>query len=48
MLLIIGVLIMAIIAAFISRLPLPEAVDPAHLGYVSQRWLAQYRASHPT
>jgi hypothetical protein len=48
MLLIIGVLIMAIVAAILSRLPLPEAVDPAHLGHVSQRWLAEYRATHPT
>ena len=26
----------------------PKAVDSAQMGHVSERWLAEYRASHPS
>jgi hypothetical protein len=48
MLLIIGVLVTAIAAALIYRARVPGGVNASQLGWVSERWLAEYRASHPT
>ena len=48
MLLIIGVLLTAITAAFIYRARVPGGVNANQLGWVSARWLAEYRASNPT
>ena len=31
-----------------SRLRVPGGVDPAHLGWMSAQWLAEYRASQRT
>lgn len=47
MLLIIGLVIVAIAAAFIYQARIPGGVS-SELGSVSARWLAEYRASHPT
>ena len=50
MLLIIGVLI-TLTAAVILILPsarLAESVNPAKLGWMSERWLAEHRASRPS
>lgn len=47
MLLIIGVLLTLIAVALIFRARVPGGVNAAQLGWVSQRWLADYRASHP-
>jgi hypothetical protein len=48
MLLIILVLITLIAVVLIVRARVPGGVNSAQLGWVSQRWLAEYRASHPT
>ena len=48
MLPIIVVLITLIVVALILRARVPGGVNSAQLGWVSQRWLAEYRASHPT
>jgi hypothetical protein len=48
MLLIIGLLIALITVVLIVRARVPGGVNSAQLGWVSQRWLAEYRASHPT
>jgi hypothetical protein len=48
MLPIIGVLITVIAVVLILRSRVPGGVNSARLGWVSQRWLAEYRASHPT
>jgi hypothetical protein len=48
MLLIIGLLVLAVAAAFGYRARVPGGVNAAQLGWVSQRWLAEYRASNPT
>jgi hypothetical protein len=46
MLLIIGVLLAAmIIAVLIYRARVPGGVNEAQLGWVSERWLAEHRAS---
>lgn len=46
MLLIVVVLTMVAAVVISSRLRLPGAVDPAKLGWMSERWLAHYRGSH--
>ena len=48
MLLIIGMLIAVLAVALIVRARVPGGVNSSQLGWVSQRWLAEYRASHPT
>jgi hypothetical protein len=47
MLLIIGILLIAIVGALVYRARVPGGVNAAQLGWVSDRWLAEYRASHP-
>jgi hypothetical protein len=46
MLLIIGVVIVLIAVAVIPRLRVPGGVNAAHLGWMSEHWLAEHRASH--
>ena len=46
MLLIIGVVIALLAVAAIPRMRVPGGVNPAHLGWMSQQWLAEQRASH--
>jgi hypothetical protein len=42
-----GVVLFTLIAVAIrSRLPLRTAPDPGRLGWMSEQWLAEYRASH--
>ena len=48
MLTIIGVVIIVIAVVVMLRARVPGGVNSTQLGSVSQRWLAEYRASHPT
>ena len=48
MLLIIGLLIAVIVVAIAMRLRIPGGVDATKLGWMSEQWLAEYRASHTT
>jgi hypothetical protein len=48
MLLIIGVLITLTAVTVISRLRVARGDNTAKLGWVSQQWLAEHRASHPS
>ena len=47
MLLLIGLFIALIAMLIITRLQGPLRVDPAKLGWMSQKWLAEYRATRP-
>jgi hypothetical protein len=46
MLLIFGVLVILVAAALIFRARVPGGVNGAQLGWMSQRWLAEHRASN--
>jgi hypothetical protein len=46
--LIISAVVTVIAVAVVSRRRVPGRVNEAQLGWVSERWLAEYRASHPT
>jgi hypothetical protein len=46
MLLFIGILTAMMVAAIIIRLRVPGGVNDANLGWMSQQWLAEQRASH--
>jgi hypothetical protein len=46
MLLIIVVLIALTAIVISSRVRVPGRVNPAKLGWMSQQWLSDYRASH--
>jgi hypothetical protein len=48
MLLIIVVAITAIALGKILRVPTPADMTDAHLGWMSQQWLAEHRAAHPS
>jgi len=48
MLLILAVFVTVIVVVVISRLRVPGGVNAADLGSVSDRWLAEYRGSHPS
>jgi len=48
MLLIIGALIALIAAVIIQRVWASRTAKPAQFGWVSEQWLAEYRASHPS
>jgi hypothetical protein len=45
MLLIVGVLTALIAAVMIPRMRVPGGVNHANLGWMSERWLAEHRAS---
>ena len=45
MLFIVGIVI-ALIAAVLPRMRVPGGVNSANLGWMSQQWLAEHRASH--
>ena len=47
MLLIIGILITAIAVLSLLRIRAPGGVHTAHLGWMSEQWIAEYRAAHP-
>ena len=46
MLLTFGVLLSLAACAVIARMRIPGRLDAADLGWMSQQWLAEYRASH--
>ena len=46
MLFVVGVVIVSIAAVVIPRLRVPSGVDDAPLGWMSEQWLAEHRASH--
>jgi hypothetical protein len=48
MLFILTVLLTLMGVAIVSWVRSPGGVNAAPLGWMSQRWLAEYRASHPT
>jgi hypothetical protein len=45
---IVGVVIALVAAAVIPRTRVPGGVNAAHLGWMSEQWLAEHRASHST
>ena len=46
MLFIVGLVIVSVAIVIIPRMRLPSAVNAAPLGWMSERWLAEHRASH--
>jgi hypothetical protein len=46
LLLIIGALMTLAAVAINSRLRVPGGVNPSQLGWMSDQWLAEHRASH--
>lgn len=46
MLLIVGAVIVLIAVVIIPRMRVPGGVNASALGWMSERWLAEYRASH--
>ena len=46
MLFIIGVVIALVTVAAIPRMRVPGGVNAAHLGWMSEQWLVEHRASH--
>jgi hypothetical protein len=47
MLMVLGALLAVAVVVMLGR-RVPWNIDSAELGYVSERWLAEYRASHPS
>ena len=47
MLFIVGVVIVSIAVYMIPRMWVPGGVNSASLGWMSEQWLAEHRASHP-
>ena len=47
MLLVLGALLAVTVVVMVGR-RVPWNIDSAELGYVSERWLAEYRVSHPS
>jgi hypothetical protein len=48
MLLIIGALVTLIVAVIIPKVWASRTANDAEFGWVSEQWLAEYRASHPS
>jgi hypothetical protein len=46
MLFIVGVVVTLIAVVIIPRMRVPGGVDSSDLGWMSERWLAEHRASH--
>ena len=46
MLFIVGIVIASIAVVVIPRLRVPGGVNSATLGWMSQQWIAEHRASH--
>ena len=46
MLLIIGVVVVLVAVLLIPRMRVPGGVKADHLGWMSEQWLAEHRASH--
>ena len=48
MLFIVGAVIVVIAIVKIPGMRLPRSGSDAHLGWMSEQWLAEFRASHPS
>jgi hypothetical protein len=48
MLLIVGFVMVLIAVVIIPRMRVPGGVNSANLGWMSEQWLAEHRASHST
>jgi hypothetical protein len=48
MLTIFGVLITLAATAMLVKARQPDALQAAHLGWMSEQWLTEHRASHPS
>jgi hypothetical protein len=46
MLLLIGIAVVLIAVLIIPRMRVPGGVNSANLGWMSEQWLAEHRASH--
>jgi hypothetical protein len=46
MLFIVGILVVLIAVVIIPRMRMPGGVNSANLGWMSEQWLAEHRASH--
>jgi len=46
MLFIVGVIIVSAAVVILSRMRVPGGVNTAPLGWMSEQWLAEHRASH--
>jgi hypothetical protein len=46
MLFIVGVVIVSIAVVIIPKMRVPGGVNSANLGWMSEQWLAEHRASH--
>ena len=42
----VGIVIVLVAAAMMPRIRVPRGVDANHLGSMSERWLAEHRATH--
>jgi hypothetical protein len=47
MLLIVGAVIAVIAVVIIAKMRVPGGVNASTLGWMSEQWLVEYRASHP-
>ena len=47
MLFILGLVVVLVALVLVPRLRAPGGVNEVHLGWMSERWLAEHRASHP-
>jgi len=46
MLFIVGVVVVLIAVVIVPRMRVPGGVNSANLGWMSEQWLAEHRASH--
>ena len=46
MLFIVGVVILLVTVMIIPRMRMPDGMNAANLGWMSERWLVEHRASH--
>jgi hypothetical protein len=46
MLFIVGIVVVLIAFVIIPRMRVPAGVNSANLGWMSEQWLAEHRASH--
>jgi hypothetical protein len=47
MLFIVGVVVALVAVVSVPRMRAPGGVNAAQLGWMSEQWLAEHRASHP-
>ena len=46
MLFIVGIVVVLIAVVIIPRMRVPGGINAGNLGWMSERWLAEHRASH--